>query len=189
MHIRFPACDTTLSYPDCIIAGVWNGKKTVHKPPFQKKVVSIPKICLWALIGLNLMNHDSQNCVSKRVGLWEILAVRWIRSWFHPAFLLPQTWKIRRCNYSHTILWTSCILCPENPHIRAELWQILMWRSKALLDKSVHKQTKPLTPVALLLCLEYPCCFVFFLTVFFATHQGWHKLAGITGINKYQPAC
>ena len=46
MHILFPACDTAWSYPDCIISGVGNGTETVHKPPFQKEVVSVPKMCL-----------------------------------------------------------------------------------------------------------------------------------------------
>lgn len=90
--------------------------------------------------------NSSQNCVSKRVRLWEILAARWISSWLHLAFLLPQTWKIWQCNCSHTVLWTSCILCPKNSHTRAEFWQMSMWRNEALLEKSVHKQAKPLSP-------------------------------------------
>lgn len=31
------------------------------------------------------------------------------------AFLLPHTWKIQQCNYSYTVLWTSLVLCAENP--------------------------------------------------------------------------
>lgn len=65
MHIRFPAYDTSWSYPDCIIAGVGNGKETAHKPPFQEKVVSIPKMCLLALVVLTFMNHLPELCEKK----------------------------------------------------------------------------------------------------------------------------
>lgn len=90
--------------------------------------------------------NSSQNCVSKRVRLWEILAARWIRSLLHLAFCFH---KHKR--YGNVIililsfgLVAFCVLKSLTSGLNSD--GCPYGRIK---DKSVHKQTKSLSP--------YPC--------------------------------